>query len=320
MPEPGVKVKEPLAQSNFTLTADDGAELFVYRWLPPVPAKAVVQIVHGLAEHGARYARLAEALNQKRYAVYANDHRGHGRTARTSEELGFLAEREGWRKCVDDLWLLNQRIADDHPGAPVVLLGHSMGSTMAREFITEHGDALAGVVLSGPNGQPPAIALLARIIARCERLRLGRRGHSRLIHNLTFATFNKPFAPARTPFDWLSRDPAEVDRYVADPLCGFPASVQLWIELLGAWKRVSTKTAYARVPRNLPLLVMAGEHDPVSAGSRQLGPMLHAYRAAGLRDVEDRIYSGGRHEIFNETNRDHVTDDLIAWMHRVTGR
>lgn len=314
-------VRQPPPQSSFILKADDGAELFVYRWAPSASAKAVVQIVHGLAEHGARYARLAKALVGQGYGVYANDHRGHGRTVKTSEQLGFLAERDGWRKCIDDLWLLNRRIAADHPrGAPVILLGHSMGSTMARQFITEHGEVLAGVALSGPNGQPPAMALLGRIIANLERVRLGRRGHSRLIQDLTFGAFNKAFAPVRTPFDWLSRDPVEVEKYIADPLCGFPASVQLWIDLLGAWKRVSTKAAYARVPHDLPLLVMAGQHDPVSAGSRQIAPMLEEYRTAGLHDVEAHIYPDARHEIFNEINRDQVTDDLMAWLKRVTTR
>jgi alpha-beta hydrolase superfamily lysophospholipase len=148
MQEPGGRRK--VTESNFILATADGTELFVHRWLPDAPAKAVVQIAHGLAEHGARYARLASALNEHGYAAYANDHRGHGKTAKAPEQLGFFAERAGWRTCLDDLWLLHQRIAADHPGLPIILLGHSMGSTMARQFIIEHGDALAGAVLSGP--------------------------------------------------------------------------------------------------------------------------------------------------------------------------
>ena len=184
MQEPGRERK--VTESGFTLTTADGTELFVYRWLPDQPAKAVVQIAHGLAEHGARYSRLAAALNEHGYAVNANDHRGHGKTAKTPEDLGFFAARDGWRKCIDDLWLLHQRIAADHPGLPIILLGHSMGSTMARQFIMEHGDALAGAVLSGPSGQPTAMAALGRAITRLERLRLGPRGHSRIIGGLTF--------------------------------------------------------------------------------------------------------------------------------------
>ena len=304
--------------SNFILTTSDGVELFVHRWLPSTRAKAVVQIAHGLAEHSARYARLAAALNERGYAVYANDHRGHGKTAKTPEQLGFLAERDGWRKCLDDLWLLHQRIVADHPAMPIIFLGHSMGSTMARQFIVEHGDALAGAVLSGPSGQPTAMAALGRAVTRVERLRLGPRGRSRTINNLTFEGFNKPFAPARTAFDWLSRDPAEVDKYVADPLCGFPASVQLWVEMLDAWKKISSPASCRRVRKNLPLYVMAGRRDPVSGAAGQIEPMIAAYRAAGLEQIECRIHPEARHELFNETNRDQVTNDLIAWLDRVT--
>jgi alpha-beta hydrolase superfamily lysophospholipase len=304
-------------QSTFTLRAPDGVELFVRRWLPGGAPKAVVQIVHGLAEHSARYARLAEALTSDGYGVYANDHRGHGHTAKTQAELGFLADRDGWRKCLDDLRLVNRRIAAEHPDAPIFLLGHSMGSTMAQQFITEHGGSIAGVVLSGANGQPTGMARIGRLITRIERLRLGGRGHSALIAKLTFGAFNQRFAPVRTEFDWLSRDPAEVDKYVADPLCGFPASVQLWVELLGAWAEISRPESYQRIPKDLPVYVIAGKRDPVSAGARQIEPMLAAFRAAGIRNVEHRIYADARHELFNETNRDEVTRDLIEWLDRV---
>jgi alpha-beta hydrolase superfamily lysophospholipase len=304
--------------ASFTLTAADGTNLHIHRWLPSAPAKAAVQIAHGMAEHGARYARLAAALSAAGYAVYVNDHRGHGRTATSPEQLGFLGEREGWRKCLDDLWLLNRAIAADHPGVPVVLLGHSMGSTMAQQVMGEHGESLAGVVLSAPSGQPTGTAALGRFLARIERLRLGARGHSPTIHRMTFATFNKPFAPARTAFDWLSRDPDEVDKYVADPLCGFTVSVQLWSELLNAWLTVSRPEWHRRIPKHLPVLVIAGRRDPVSQGARQLEPMLAAYDAAGLKDLEHRVYPDARHELFNETNRDEVTSHLIGWLDRIT--
>jgi alpha-beta hydrolase superfamily lysophospholipase len=306
--------------SNFMLTAADGVDLFVYRWLPKRAPKAAVQIAHGMAEHAVRYARLAESLTKAGYAVYANDHHGHGRTAKTPEMLGFIAERGAWQTCIDDLWLLNRCIAAEHPGLPVILLGHSMGATMAQQFIAEHGQGLTGAVLSAPSGQPSGMAALGRLIARIERLRLGRRGHSRVIYGLTFAEFNKQFAPVRTEFDWLSRDTAEVDKYVADPLCGFPVSVQLWVELLDAWKQISSAESMACVPKELPLYVIAGSRNAVSAGTRQLEPMLEAYRAAGLTNLEHRIYPDARHELFNETNRDEVTRDLIAWLDRVTSR
>jgi alpha-beta hydrolase superfamily lysophospholipase len=300
--------------STFTLTATDGVPLFVYRWLPDATPKAVVQIAHGLAEHAGRYARLAAALTAAGYAVYANDHRGHGGTAGQPQELGFFAASEGWRKCVDDLWQLNRRIAADHSGLPIVLIGHSMGSFLAQHVISEHGEALAGVVLSASNGKPPPLAAVGRLIARIERFRLGPRGKSALIHGLAFGAFNKPFAPARTEFDWLSRDAAEVDKYVADPLCGFRSSVQLWIDLLDALSEIADPARQARIPKRLPILVIAGANDPVSANTKGLQQLLAAYRGAGLERVIHRFYPAARHELFNEVNREEVTRDLIAWL------
>jgi alpha-beta hydrolase superfamily lysophospholipase len=300
--------------STFTLAAADGVPLFVYRWLPDAPPKAAVHIAHGLAEHAGRYARLAAALTAAGYAVYANDHRGHGGTARQPQELGFFAASDGWRKCVDDLWQLNRRIAADHPGLPVVLIGHSMGSFLAQHVISEHGQALAGVVLSASNGKPPPLAAAGRLIARIERYRLGPRGKSALIHALGIGAFNKPFAPARTEFDWLSRDAAEVDKYVADPLCGFRCSVQLWIDLLDALGEIADPARQARIPKHLPVLVIAGGNDPVSANTKGLQQLLAAYHAAGLERVIHRFYPAARHELFNEVNRDEVTHDVLAWL------
>ena len=212
----GGKVGEMTA-SEFTLRADDGANLFARRWLPEGRARAVLQIAHGLSEHSGRYARLAAALNEAGYAVYANDHRGHGPKA-AAADLGHFADEGGWDKVVADLWTLNRAIAAEQPGVPIVFLGHSLGSFLGRGFIARHSDALAGAALSGSSGKPPAIAALGRLVAREERLRLGKRGKSDPLFAMWFGGFNKPFSPARTPFDWLSRDEKEVDAYIADPL------------------------------------------------------------------------------------------------------
>lgn len=270
-----------------------------------------MQVVHGWAEHAARYARLAEALCREGYAVSADDHRGHGRTARTPAELGYFADRDGWNRVVDDLWQLNQRIRTDHPQAPIVIFGHSLGAFLAQQFISDHGDSVAAAVLSGTNGKPPALARLGRLIALCERLRHGRHGKSRLLQSMFFGAFNKPFQPARTAFDWLSRDTAEVDKYVADPLCGFDSQVQLFIDILGGLWEISKPARQARIPKTLPIYIFRGSRDPVGGN---IGQLLTAFRAAGLRAVTYKEYSDARHETLNETNRDEVTEDLIAWL------
>ena len=303
-----------MESSTFSFAAGDGVPLFVYRFLPDAPATAVVQIAHGLAEHAGRYRRLAEALIASGYAVYANDLRGHGRTAPLPEDLGFFAAQDGWAKCLDDLWRLNRRIAADHPGVPILLFGHSMGSYFAQHFISEHGEALAGAVLSGSSGKPPPIAALGRLVARLERLRLGPRGRSALIHALGFGAFNKQFAPARTEFDWLSRDAAEVDAYIADPYCGFEATVQLWIDMLDALQEISRRARQARIPKLLPIYVISGTRDPVGGNGKGVQQLLAAYRAAGLERVTSHLYPDARHELLNEVNRDEVTRDLLAWL------
>lgn len=306
--------------STFTLTTPDGTDLFVYCWLPMEKPKAVVQIAHGLAEHAGRYARLADALTSVGYAVYANDHRGHGRTVKSAGDLGFFAERDGWRKCVDDLWRINRHVTATHPGLPIILLGHSMGSSLAEQFMGDHGDVLAGVVLSGANGKPTFLAKVGGAITRAERVRLGARGRSKLVQSLTFDAFNKKFVPARTEFDWLSRDPAEVDKYVADPLCGFAATVQLWIDLLDGWAAVSSATHRNRVPKTLLVYLIAGKRDPVSGNTRQLEPWMAEYRAAGMVNLTHKFYHDARHELFNEINRDEVTGNLVGWLDQVVAR
>lgn len=301
---------------SFRLKADDSVEIHVHRWLPDGAPRAAFQIAHGLAEHGARYVRLAEALTAQGFAVYADDHRGHGLTA-SAGGLGFFSERDGWRKCVGDLWTLNRRIAADNPGLPIILLGHSMGSFMAQDFVAHHSAALAALVLSGSNGPPPAIAGVGRMIARIERLRLGAQSKSALLQAMMFGEFNKPFKPARTEFDWLSRDPAEVDAYVSDPLCGFAFSTQLAIDLLDALGTFLKPERLARIRKDLPVYIFSGSDDPVGAN---LPALAEAYRDAGLTRVEMRVYPGARHETLNETNREEVTGDLLRWAETVVAR
>jgi alpha-beta hydrolase superfamily lysophospholipase len=299
-----------MPESEFTFRADDGQSLFARRWLPAAPPRAIVQIVHGLTEHSARYARLAAALNDAGYGVYAADLRGHGPMAAAADR-GHFADEGGWDKVVGDLWTLNRRIAADEPGTPIVLLGHSLGSFLGRSFIARHSDALAGVVLSGSSGRPPMIATFGRIIAREERLRLGRRGKSDPVFQMWFGDFNKPFRPARTAFDWLSRDEKEVDAYVADPFCGFPFTTQLAIDVLDALPHATSPASLAAIRKDMPIYVFSGERDPVGANIKGL---IGDLKAAGFTRLTTRLYPGARHETLNETNRDEVTRDLIAWL------
>ena len=302
--------------SEFVIQAEDGVQLLGRRWLPDGAPRAVIQIAHGLAEHSARYARLASALNAAGYAVYAVDFRGHGPSC-AAADLGHFADRDGWAKVVGDLWTFNRLIASEQPERPIVFFGHSLGSFIGRSFVARHSEALAGAAYSGSNGKAPPIAALGRLIARAERLRLGKRGKSALIFKMWFGDFNKPFEPARTAFDWLSRDPAEVDDYVADPLCGFPFSNQLAIDVLDALPGLASPASLAPIRKDLPIYVFSGEKDPVGANIQGL---IDALDAVGFIRLTTRIYPGARHETLNETNRSEVLHDLIAWLDGIVGR
>jgi alpha-beta hydrolase superfamily lysophospholipase len=305
-----------MPSDTFTFRTDDGIDIFTYRWVPDTGSsiKAVVQIAHGMAEHAGRYGRFAAVLNAKGYAVYANDHRGHGRTAGDPDEVGYFADRDGWFKVADDLVQLTGIIRQNHPGTPVFLLGHSMGSFLVRTVITRDAGDIAGAVLSGTGGDPGLLGKVGLVIARAVAALKGRRHPSRLLNALSFGGFNKAFAPARTEFDWLSRDGAEVDRYIADPFCGAVFSAGFFVDLLGGMAFLQRPENIARIPKELPIYLFSGAADPVGHRTRGVRQVAEAYRRAGIRDVTLRFYEGGRHEMLNETNRREVFDDTIAWL------
>lgn len=301
---------------HFAFKTADGVELFVYRWLPddPAGAMAMVQIAHGMAEHGGRYERFAQALTAAGYAVFAPDHRGHGRTARSGDDLGYLADTDGFNRVVEDHLALNGRMQKDLPGRPVYLFGHSMGATLAQVYIGRHGETLRGAILSGTTARQGPLILFALGAARLEMTFRGNRERSPLLTALSFGAFNRPFRPNRTEFDWLSRDAAEVDKYVADPLCGFTCTTSFFCDLFTGVRIAHAAATYAEVPAGLPILVFSGDQDPVGGFGKSVRQTVAAYREAGCRDVTGKDYPGGRHEMLNETNRDAVTADILAWL------
>ena len=195
----------------------------------------------------------------------------------------------------------------------VIVLGHSMGSFVLQQLLFEHPGGMIAAALSGSNGRPPAIAALGKLVARIERARVGRRNPSPVLQRLTFNSYNRAFAPARTEFDWLSRDPEEVDAYIADPLCGFPVSTQTWLDMLNSLGRIADPSNVAKIPKGLPLYLFAGDRDPVGDSGKGMKTLRDAYTRAGIADVRLELYPDGRHEMLNETNRDEVMADFIAW-------
>lgn len=303
---------------EFQFTGTDGLQIHCYHWPSLGATKAIVQISHGMAEHGGRYARFASALNGSGYGVYANDHRGHGKSIPKAQAPGHMADKDGWNKAVRDMFLLNQEIAKRHPGVPIILLGHSMGSFLTQQYMAEYGDSIVAAALSATNGPPGALGKVGQAITRLEKLRLGAEGHSAVMAGMTFKAFNKAFKPNRTEFDWLSRDAAEVDKYVADPLCGFDCSVATWIGMLDALTQVAGNSAVSKMNKAMPIYVFSGTADPVGENTKGVKRLLSVFEAHGFTGVIHKFYDGGRHELLNEINRDDVTNDFISWADAVT--
>ena len=305
--------------STFQLESDDGTTVHVYAWLPTEDATATVLIAHGLAEHGARYAPLARAMTAAGWAVYALDHRGHGRSVPAGHEPGDFGE-DGFARAVGDVLQLAAIVAERHPGVPHVFFGHSGGSFMLQRILWQAPDVVDAAIMSGSNGKPPPIATVGRGIARLEQKRLGPKGRSKLLNAMSFDDFNKKFKPNRTDFDWLSRDPASVDAYVADPLCGFVVTTTTWVVLLDALGDLLDDDNLAKVRKDLPIFILSGTEDAVGDMGRGPLRLADAYRAAGLGNVELKLYVGGRHEMLHETNRDEVIADIVAWVERTLKR
>jgi alpha-beta hydrolase superfamily lysophospholipase len=292
----------------------DGVAVGYRRWLPDGAARAVVLVSHGASEHSGRYGRFARRLNTRGYAVWAIDHRGHGATiAATGAGRGGP---RGWEGMLDDLTQLADIAEADSGGVPLVLFGHSMGSFAAQLVAQRAGDGLAGLVLSGSagaiDGINDTIALLDAVVAEG-----GGDAPAPM-----FDTFNDAFEPVRTSFDWLSRDRAEVDEYIADPWCGddVPLTLEFALDMLRHLAEAWDPTNEARVPVDLPVLLITGEDDPVSGGARTVRELEARYNALGLRDVTARYYAGARHELLNETNRDEVEEAVADCLDRVTDR
>lgn len=293
--------------NELTFTDADGIDVFYRRWAVEAP-RATVVIAHGASEHSGRYGRFASALNSAGFSAYALDHRGHGHTA-ASTGRGKLGPRAG-EGVLDDMQLLIDIAVADAPDAPVVLFGHSMGSIFGQAFVERGETGLAAYVLSGcPGPLAEEMAGLVDGLRAAVDSGLGDEPIDML------GPFNEAFEPARTPYDWLSRDPVEVDAYVADPLCGdgMPLTQAYVAEMLAMALDGMAEGGIARTPQSLPVLLVTGEADPVSANGAQVRELESRLTAAGL-SVTSHYYADARHEVLNETNRDEVTADIITWL------
>lgn len=303
-------------KNEFYFPSKDGnTEIHTIEWKPEGEVKAVLQMCHGMVEYIDRYDEFAQYLCERGFYVVGNDHLGHGKSIQSKAEYGFFHEKYGNACVVADMHTLRVRTAKKYPDVPYFMLGHSMGSIMLRQYIQMYGGGLSGALLLGVVAEQPPVALhFGRCLCRMIALVRGWHYRSKLVDKVVTGSFNKKYKPARTRADWVTSDMEKLDAYVADPLCSFVFTVNAYYHMLGGMLKMQKKESVFMIPKTLPIVFAAGTDDPVGGYGKGVRRIYEKYKAAGIRDVTLRLYSGDRHELLNETDRKQVTQDLHHWM------
>lgn len=299
--------------TNFTFKGEEGLDIYTYKWEDEniKKPKAVIQIAHGMAETAQRYETFAKVLTKNGYIVYINDHRGHGKTAKIIENVGHLAEKEGFRCLVEDMYTLTNIIKKENEDLPIYLFGHSMGSFASQRYIMDYSNNLSGLILCGSNGKQGIILNLAHLIINREIKKYGRRSKSNKINNLIFGG-EIIRRNEKTKFDWLSRDKEQVEKYINDPFCGVVCSCGFFYDLVQGLKEIEDKENLKKVPLDIPIYIISGDKDPIGKNGKGVLRLRDRYIKLGVKDVTCKLYKDGRHELLNEINREEVFEDIIC--------
>ncbi len=308
-----------MTESTF-LSSDGKTDIYCREYAPDGEARGIVQLAHGVAEHITRYDSFAQFLAAHGYLVVGNDHLGHGKSVASEAELGCLGESGGWDHVVEDMHTLHDLTAARYPGKPYYLFGHSMGSFLARTYIIRYRGGLDGVILSGTGQQSKLLILGGGLMGRAEARRHGAAFRSERLQKLAFGKYNDGFDSVRTDFDWLSRDEAVVDAYIADPLCGYTASAGLFRDMMDGLAYLSRPANLDRMRKDLPVYFMSGACDPVGENGKGVTRAYRSFLRAGMTDVSLKLYPGGRHEMLNEINNGEVYQDILAWLDGKSGK
>ena len=299
---------------DFTLPSTvPGRTLHAFRCVPEGPVRAVVQLSHGMVEFIDRYKPLAEYLAAQGILVTGHDHLGHGASIRTKADYGYFAQPDGNRAVLDDLYAVTEQTKALYPGGPYFLLGHSMGSFYARQYLCEWGSELDGAIILGTGYQPKALVATARALCRVLAVFFGWQHRSKLVANLSFAGYNKGLE-GRTPQDCLNRDAAEVDTYRADERCMFTFTLNAYYSMFTGILRLYDPAFLGQMPKDLPLLFLAGDADPVGEQGRGVQRAIDSLRAVGVQNIQQKLYPGARHELLMELNRQEVMGDIAHWL------
>ena len=305
---------------DFTLPSTvPGRTLHAFRCIPEGEVRAIVQLSHGMVEFIDRYKPLAEDLAGRGILVTGHDHLGHGGSIRTKDDYGYFAQPDGNRAVLDDLHAMTTLTKQLYPGVPYFLLGHSMGSFYARQYLCEYGAELDGAILMGTGYQPKALVTLARTVCRMLAVFFGWHHRSKLVRDLSFLGYNKGLE-GRTPHDWLNRDPAEVDKYRADERCMFTFTLNAYYSMFTGILRLYDPDFLNRMPKDLPLLFLAGDADPVGEQSKGVQRAIDSLKAVGVQNITQKFYPGARHELLMELNRQEVFADIGNWLDQQLAR
>lgn len=296
-------------------SADGATTLYGRIWVPDHGApKAVLQLVHGIAEHIGRYDRFARFMSDHGYLVCAEDHLGHGNTPENAEDLGYTADKDGWVKMTDNVRALHERITPQYSGIPYFILGHSMGSFLTRSYLIRYPGTVDACALLGTGQQPESVLKAGLAACRLEQIRLGRRGRSKLLQSLCFGAYNSQFKPNRTESDWVCSVDEVVDAYIADPFCQVMPTVTLMRDMLTGIRFNQQAENLAKMDKTTPVFFLSGDQDPVGGNGKGVRAAYQSFLDAGCSHVRLKLYPGGRHEMLNEHNWQDVYDELLSWF------
>lgn len=308
-----------MIKKEFYFDSRDGEnKIHAVRWMPDSQSTVacVVQVVHGMAEYAERYEEFAGYMTDRGIVVTGEDHLGHGKSVGEKGKYGYFCEQDPATVLVRDVHRLKKMTQELYPEVPYVILGHSMGSFITRNYMFRYGSGIAAAVLMGTGMQPVAALKCSAAAARIQKVFCGSDHVSRLIDKLAFGGYNKRIEDARTSFDWLSRDPERVERYIADPMCGFVFTVNGFSALFELIARLHRRENLEQIPKSLPVYMVSGTGDPVGGYGKGVQKAYDSLKEAGLENVELKLYEGGRHELMNETNRAEIMQDIYEWLKR----
>ena len=288
--------------------------IYARKCIPDGAPRAVIQIAHGVAEHINRYNDFMAFLAENGFVVVGNDHLGHGRSAESPTELGFFAESDGWDRVVEDMDKLRTLMRQDYPDLPYIFFGHSMGSFLTRTYLIRYPEKYDAAIISGTGHQSKALVLGGYAAASLMVKTKGPRGDGKALNDMAFGSYCSKIANPRTPYDWISRDEEAVDRYIADPFCGFVAKTSLYRDMMYGVKFITSQKNIDRMSKEQPIYFMSGAADPVGDYGKGVERAYQAFCKAGLHDVTIRLYPDGRHEMLNEINKARVYSDILNWL------